>query len=53
MRSELLQQPVLHDSDTIGVVCRVQTVSDRDDGTPREHRRKRALEMTGRARIEQ
>ena len=44
---------VLDDRDPVGVVRREQPVRDRDHGAPVQHRRQRALEVPGGARVDQ
>ena len=53
MGPELADDAVLDDRDPVGVVRRVQPVRDRDHRAPVEHRRERALEVAGGARVEQ
>ena len=48
-----LQQAVLDHGDAVGVVRGVEAVRDRDDRSPLEHEAERALEVPGRARVEE
>lgn len=51
--AELADPAVLHHRDTVGVVCGVEPVCDRDNRAPFDHCRERPLEMTRAARVEQ